>query len=116
MRGWLAHEGCSAGQAEPLSLQVTAGGCNVPEPPHLSLLTLTGRLLAWSATSASCARKQLLLLPPVLSPAACLTTRPAWRRSHDPPVVTIGCCRTRARPGEGLKDSEANILATGCAA
>ena len=38
------------------------------------------------------------------------------RRSHDPPMVTIGCCRTKGRPGDGAKDSEQNILETGCGA
>ena len=32
--------------------------------------------------------------------------------SHDPPVVCIGCCHTRAREN-GMKDSEQNILETG---
>lgn len=31
--------------------------------------------------------------------------------SHDPPMVTIGPCHTRARPN-GMKDSEQNILET----
>ncbi len=33
--------------------------------------------------------------------------------SHDPPYVAIGCCRTRGRPNQ-MKDSEQNILETGC--
>lgn len=35
--------------------------------------------------------------------------------SHDPPYVTIGCSHTRQRPNH-MKDSEQNLLETGCAA
>ena len=35
--------------------------------------------------------------------------------SHDPPYVTIGCTHTRQRPNH-MKDSEQNLLETGCAA